>query len=562
MRVAAMSALVALGACSSPKSGPDGTVEPDPKGWTITIDMSGLDRFVLPADAASWPVAGIATASEGLASVAVGGGLVDVDGSGAFAGTVDVAPGLTPVPILATDAAGHERKGDRTLLAAQFLADGAYNPHAAGLVLGDAVLAAMSDGIADYAADVDVAGEILARDVLSQDDRCVTWPVSANQGAPTATLVRDGGELWLRIRVPNLYVYFEGQCQGLLSTIPVAGEMGGTLDVWTRLSAKAPAAGACLTAFEHTPPEVEIAGWGFDVWGTSGPLQGWIVDLFSGNKSAEARAQLATEVGARADTLLATKLEHVSVYDNTSALELLGKPVVLDLCVSGIASTGDALLAQIAARATGTGSREAPGAPQLEGLVVRAHEGELVLDANVIGQLLYAAWRDDALVRGAPDIDVGVLQILMPGLAEEFPDATTAQVAIDAELPPLVRATPDGPGDLQIELGDMMIELSVGGTRVLRFGTVLTLALELVPEDGALVPKVVDTQARVTLLDERYDGSDTALEQAVQLQIGTAASALLAGGASIALPALPGLGTPTDVTADAGGRYLHLPLAP
>jgi hypothetical protein len=64
------------------------------------------------------------------------------------------------------------------------------------------------------------------------------------------------------------------------------------------------------------------------------------------------------------------------------------------------------------------------------------------------------------------------------------------------------------------------------------------------------------------LLDERYDGSDDALEQAVQLQIGTAASALLADGAAIALPDLPGLGAPVDVTADPGGRYLHLSLAP
>jgi hypothetical protein len=658
MRLWGIAVLAALAGCSGSKStSPDGTTEPDPKGWTITIDTTGLDRFVQPADAATWPIAGRATASEGLDSVAIAGALVDVDANGAFAGSVPVAPGLTPVPILATDTAGHTRKGDRTLLAARFLADGAYNPQAARLVLTDAVLsamsdgvasyaadvdvageilardvlsqddrcvtwpvsghqgavaaslvadggdlwlrirvpglyiyfegqcqgllstipiagemagtldiwtqlAAMSDGVASYAADVDVAGEILARDVLSQDDRCVTWPVSGHQGAVTASLVADGGDLWLRIRVPGLYIYFEGQCQGLLSTIPIAGEMAGTLDIWTQLAAKPPANGGCLRAFDHSAPEVSVSGWGFDVWGTSGPLQSWIVDLFSGNKSAEARAQLVSEVGTRADDLLATKLADVTVFERSSQLELLGRPLALELCVSDLDGTGNTLSAQIAARATGAGTREAPGTPQLDGAIVRAASGELVLDANVIGQLLFAAWRDNALVRGAPDIDIGVLQILMPGLAEEFPDATAAQVAIDAELPPYVRATPDGPGDLQVELGDLMIDVTVAGTRVLRFGTVLTLALELVPQDGALVPTVVDTQAHVVLLDERYDGSDDALEQAVQLQIGTAASALLADGAAIALPDLPGLGAPVDVTADPGGRYLHLSLAP
>lgn len=563
MRALSCAALIAAVGCSAKStSGGDGTSEPDPKGWTITVDMAGLDRFVQPADSPSWPVTGTATATEGLASVAVDGALVELDGRGAFAATVPVTAGLTHVDVLATDDAGHTRKGDRTLLAARFLADGSYNPDAANLVLGNAVLAAMNDSIASYATGVDVAGEILARDVLSQDDRCVTWPVSAHQGTVSATLVADQGELWLRIRVPNLYVYFEGSCQGLLSTIPIAGEMRGTIDVWTQLTPRPPATGACLTAFAHSQPEVSITGWSFDVWGTSGPLQSWIVDLFSGNKSTEARTQLATEVGARADELLATKLENVSVFDRSSQLELLGRPLTLDLCVGGIASANGVLRAQIAARATGAGSLAAPGAPQLDGPAVAAAAGELVLDANLIGQLLFASWRDGGLTRTAPDIDAGVLQILMPGLATEFPDATAAQVAIDAELPAYVRATPDGPGDLQIELGDLMINVSIDGKPVLRFGTQLTLALVLTPMNGALVPSVVDTKATVALLDERYDGSDEALEQAVALQIGSAATKLLGDGAAIALPDLPGLGAPVDVTPDPGGRFLHVKLAP
>jgi len=175
---------------------------------------------------------------------------------------------------------------------------------------------------------------------------------------------------------------------------------------------------------------------------------------------------------------------------------------------------------------------------------------------------LFASWRDGGLTRSAPDIDAGVLQILMPGLAKEFPDATTAQVAIDAELPPVVHATPGGPADLQVDLGDLMIDVSIDGKRVLRFGALLTLSLDLVPMNGALMPTVVDTKAKVALLDERYDGSDAALEQAVEVQIGAAASKLLGDGAAIALPDLPGLGAPTDVTPDMGGRFLHVKLAP
>jgi hypothetical protein len=110
--------LVLVFACSGRHPGDD-VVDPppDPKGYTLAIDMAGLDRFVQPATATSWPVAGTVTASEGLASIAVAG--TDLGASTSFTTTVPVAPGLTRIPILATDLAGHTRKGDRSLLAAR-----------------------------------------------------------------------------------------------------------------------------------------------------------------------------------------------------------------------------------------------------------------------------------------------------------------------------------------------------------------------------------------------------------------------------------------------------------
>ena len=128
-------ALIALGVmgCSASDKSPGDDVEPDPKGWTITVDMSATDRFVQPATSTTWPVSGEATATEGLASVAVGGMTAPLDG-GAFTASVAAAPGLTRVSVLATDDAGHTRKGDRTLLAATFLPEGAHNPAAASLV--------------------------------------------------------------------------------------------------------------------------------------------------------------------------------------------------------------------------------------------------------------------------------------------------------------------------------------------------------------------------------------------------------------------------------------------
>lgn len=558
MRVLAAMALVVVG-CSSHSVDPG--AEPDPKGWTISVDMSRTQRFVQPETSTSWPVAGVATATEGLVSVDVAGVPIPFDPDGTFANDVPVALGLTPVPVLVRDGEGHERKGDRTLLAARFLPDTEHNPLAASLVLDNTILAAMSGGIASQAANVDIAGEILAREYLSQDSQCATWPVTAHQGAVNVKLVQDHGNLWLHIQIPNLYVYFEGECQGPLRVIPLAGEMGGMIDVWTQLAPHA-GQGPCLEAFTHSTPQVTIAGWGFDVWGTGGPLQNWMVTLFSGQKAAEARTMLTTEVGARADTVLTEKLASISVFDRDSQLVLLDRPIGLHLCLAALDKVGSVLVARIAAQALGAGMREAPGAPQIDGATPAVAAKELLLDGNLVGQLLFASWRDGGLTRALSVADISVLQILVPELVDRFPSSSTAQVTIDAELPPLVRATPGGPGDLRVEIGDLMIDLTVEGKRIFRFGIVLTMSLDLVPVDGKLVPMVIDATAKAALLDELYDGPDAALEAAVQVQIGKLAASLLGPSAAIALPELPGVGAPTGVTADAGGRFLHVTLGP
>ncbi len=557
MRAYALIALTVMGCSGNSGGGDDDIVEPDPKGWTIEVDMSATDRFA-PPEATMWPIAGEATATEGLASVDIDGAATELDG-GTFATEVPVALGLTRVNVLATDSAGHTRKGDRTVLSARYLPDGAHNPAAASLILDDAILASMGEGLAGEAGDVDVAGEIMARDILSQDDRCVTWPVQASQGTVKVDLVEDQGDLWLRIRIPNLYVYFEGSCQGLFSTIPIGGEMGGTIDVWTRLTANPSAPGQCLSSFAHTRPEVLINNWGFDVWGLGGPLQSWIVSMFSGEKSGQARSQIASEVGTRANAMLTEKLADIQVFDRTSEVELLDQSVALHLCLGNLEKVQGKLIARVAANATAGGDKPAPGVPQTGGELVDPANNELLLDANLVGQLLFASWRAGGLSRPGPDTDIGLLNILVPELETEF-STTVAQVMFDGELPPLVTATPDGPGKLRVQLGDVMLDMTLDDKRVFRFGMILTLDLELTPMDGKLVPSVVATDADVWLLDERFDGPDEGLEAAVRLKVGDAVKDLLGANAAIALPDLPGLGAPKTVTVDPGGRFLRVGL--
>lgn len=536
-----------------------GGPKPPEPAWRIDVDMSALDRFVT-GGATTWTVAGVATASLGLAGVDVAGAATAAGGDGAFSAEVSVAgPGLTVVPVLARDVDGHERQAHRTLLSAPlYRPEGELARGAAGLVLTDAVLAAMAGSLGQSAGDIDVAGEILMRDVLSVDDRCVTWPVAAQQQPAEIALELDGATLWLKVRVPELYVYFEGTCQGLISQIPIAGEMAMDIDVWTRLTPNP--SDACVVGFQHTPPQVFLPGFYFDVWGTSGPLQGWLVELSSSGKAQEAHDTFRSEFAGQADELLGDRLAGLTVFDRNETMELLGQAVDVHLCLTALEPAGGGLVARIGAQAVAQapGARTAPGAPQLGGPVASPGPGELLLDADMVGQLLYSSWIGGGLARaGVQQVELSLLTLLVPELDGIYPADAVVDVAIDGELPPVVTVSPEPDADLRVDIGDLMLTLSVGDDVLFRLGARVTLDLDLVPMDGGLVPTVVRSTSEVHLLDEVADAPDLALEDAVNLKLADSAASLL-GGATLTLPEIPGLGAPVSVTPDAGGRYLRI----
>jgi hypothetical protein len=536
-------------------AGGGGGGDGDEAPWTVTVDMSATDRFVLDAPA-TWPVRGQAVASLGLADVTVDGHAAPVEPSGAFTAVVTPTPGLAVVSVVATDAAGHVRQAHRTLLQASFLPEGTIARFAAGVALTDAVLAGMSSSLTETAGDVDVASEIMMRETLSSDDRCTTWPVHATQDSTTATLGLDGTELLVNIHVPNLYVYFEGACSGLLSEIPIAGEMFMDIDIWTQIAPKA--ASECLEGFDHTPPEVTLPGFSFDVWATGGPFEAWLVELGSSGKAEEAHDRLQGELAGQADEKLQSKLADMRVFDRQQTMTLLAQEVELALCVTRIEPEGSQLVARVGAVVHGTGQRLAPGAPQVGGPLAVPQSGELLLDADLVAQLLFSAWRMGGLQRArAQTADFGLLALLAPGLVDRYPNATEVDVNIDGELPPVVRTSTAAGADLTVELGDLMLDLAIGDDRLFRLGVSLRLELDLVPMDGALVPTVVGADAEARLLDEIEDVADGALELAVQAKLGSSVADLL-GDAKLTLPALPGLGAPTDVTPDPAGRFLRI----
>jgi hypothetical protein len=551
-----------LGGCSSKAPGgpmtggdDDGVTPPGEAPYTLAVDMSKLDRYVTGAPA-TWPVVGVASASLGLAGVDVETMPASVDGAGAFSQDVPVAAGLQVVPVVARDAKGHARQAHRALISADYLPEGSLARDAASLALTDAVLAGMAGPLTQQAGDIDVAAEIMARDTLSVDDRCTTWPVQATQDATQVALALDGTALWLNVRVPNLYVYFEGECQGLFQTIPIAGEMTMDIDAWTQLSPNPGA--ACLVGFAHTTPDVQLPGFSFNVWGTAGPLANWLVDIASSGKAQQAHDQFQQEFTQQADTLLGQKLAGLSVFDKHTTMTLLGEPVDVHLCLTGLVPVAGQLVARVGATASAGGTREAPGAPQLGGPSAEPGAKELLLDADMVGQLLFSSWRAGGLHKaGVQQVDFSLISLIAPDLDGMFPDDARVDVDIDGELPPVVSASPVAGADLRIDLGDLMVDLSVQGQHLFRLGARVTLDLDLVPQDGGLGPTVVATTSEVHLLDEIVDAPDAALETAVQSKLADSAAQLVAG-AKLVLPEIPGLGAPVGVTPDVGGRFLRI----
>lgn len=544
--------------------GPGGATDGDGEGepaFLIEVDTSATDRFVVGA-ATSWPVAGRATASLGLAGVEVAGEEVRVAEDGAFAVDVGLGPGLTVVPVFARDVAGHERKGHVSLLApAEWRPEGELARDAARLVLREAILDALAEPLWAEAGAIDIAGEILARDVLSVDDRCVTWPVVARQGAPGVELALEGAQITLRVRVPDLYVYFEGECQGLLRTIPIAGEMATDVEITSRLAPR-PAEG-CVVGLTHTPPSVSLPSFWFDVWGTGGPLSGWMVELASSGKAREAHDQLRDELTRKADALLQAKLADRTIFDRRETRTLLGVPVEAHLCLTSLVDVDGTPVAGIGAatRALAEAGLAAPGAPQMGGEDTVPAPGELLLAADLVGQLLFSAWGAGGLRReNVAQADFALLGEIVPVLKQRHPKATTVDVAIDAELPPVATVSPESGADLRVDLGDLMLVLSVEGEIAFRLGARVTLDLALEPTGRALAPAVVKVGSQVHLVWGLV-GTDRDVTTAIETVVGQKleqAAPMLLGGATLGLPAIPGLGAPVDVTAEPGERFLRV----
>ena len=537
-----------------------------PDGYVLTIDTSATDSYA-PAHATSWTISGRVVASEGLSSLSVGGGPVPVGAGGQFTRDVSLMPGLNLVPIEASDmgAPPHLRQGHRAILATDYLPEGHINPRAASLTLTNEILADMAAPLAGLVSGLDIAAEIRSRPTLT-DDECRTVPDSASHGTPTLSLTVDGtGALWLEIRIPGLDVRYHGRCSTFLFSADVTGRM--QTDVVLRTQLTAPPGDVCITGLAHTPPVVDLVGFDNSVSGGGSLLELLIVTLAAEIKEGDTADALKAEFEAQADMLLSSELMGLTVFNVSETMTLFDTAIDVRLCMTGLVTEGGALRAIVGANAMGPSGGDvagaAPGAPIVAGELPAVSPGKLWLDANLVGQLLFSAWHAGGLADDAvEEIPLDTLMIVVPDLRGRYPAGTMARIGIDGQMPPLVRAAAPGDGDLLLEIGELHLLISAGDDLLFRIGAVIRMTLELAPDGASLRPEVSDVTADTWIIEEPVvDADEEVLNAAIQLQIGTAASALL-GDATIGLPDIGGAVVPTDVTASPGGRYVEITLAP
>ncbi|HUS63997.1 MAG TPA: hypothetical protein VMZ28_05600 [Kofleriaceae bacterium] len=548
------------------EDGDDTPLPPGASGWAIEVDMSGLDRFA-PRDAETWPVGGHVRSSEALAEVEVAGEVTPWEGApygGDFESIVGIAPGLTVVPIYARDVLEHERRAHRSIIASDYLPEGAWNDRIMTLALSDTLLESVNALIAEQTAGLD--DQIAAFEGQEMSGGSCTMTVTEASAGDLLVELLAGEELTVHANLPDLHVEFAGVCFDGLVPVNVAGTIGGTIDITVGLTAATPAEGeVCVSSFTHSEPVVAIEDWEYEVYSPDGPVQTLLVQTLAPS-SEDAHDMAVDGIRDGIDGALDGQLEGLDVLRFTNTIEVVpDRPITMDVCLAEMAPVDGRQVVRLAGAVAGLGEREAPGAPMLPPDAPVTGDGEFLLDTGLMSQMTFSMWRDgvfDVEQEGA--FEVGLLALLIRELTEAFPDAELADIAVAGELPFLVRAAPDVEGaDLRVEVGDLMVRISIEGQEVLHIGLHVRMDVDFVAQDGQMVPTVVGSLIEATVLGEMFDSNDDSIEGVIELGIEQAMDQFLGGGGVGGLPeVIPGLGRILDVTPDAGGRYLRVAFEP
>lgn len=556
----------------------------DPTSWALSADTESSDRY-LPLEQASATIRGDVTATAQPVQVQIGepGAMQSVTASGgAFTATQSVDPGMSLVRVVATDAEGRHRDAHRSVLRADYVPEGDALADAAALVVDDGMLDTLSAAAASQISGLDLSGFITPGMPLLSEAGCTIYADSLSHSPPTLSLsITDDGNLRATARLEDIRVGFHGQCSLLGNDITIrdSSEVDETV---AELSMN-------LTPIEPVAPEQCISG--FTSSDVSFALTEFDIDLRLGGcgllclagelvgEIAEGalRGMLEDRISGQLDGLIDPQLAMLDLFGEPSALDFLGTPVEVGLCLTDLGPEMGQLTARLGTEVTGPGGNPhmAPGAPALPAMAELSTPGAIYLDPALVGQIVYSVWNGgglrfedlSAIAPDAPSFPVSAIatapEVRSYLTDQGVPSTENLRVGIDAVMPPLVRAaTPDeamSGADLFLEIGDLRIALGSSRGDLFTISTHVRLALALEPTpEGALAPTVLADQSEFTAwlsATEVPELSNRAIDGLLELVTPLLREQIpgLLGGAAIQLPDLGGPILVSDVAPTPGG---------
>jgi hypothetical protein len=309
--------------------GPTGTEATEV--FSIEVDTAGSDTY-LPLDAATGEVRGTVTASAGADRAEVDGEDAALDARDGFRVEVPLARGLTHVEVHGFDVEGRSGRGDRAILRADYLAEGALREEAVALAVDDALLGAMASTAVGSLGMLELASFVAPGTAVVSGSPCTIYVDSITHAPPSIALSTSAdGRLRGTVRLTDITVNVRGRCSAL--GLDVELRRGTQIDqtdveLATTLSPSFPAPGACADGLVASDTSVRITRFDIDlrlggcglVCSAAGEVVGELAEGF-------VRDYLEDQVEEMVVDELGPALDGVSILDTATTMDFLGTPV-------------------------------------------------------------------------------------------------------------------------------------------------------------------------------------------------------------------------------------------
>ncbi len=416
-----------------------------------------------------------------LVRIAINGATVPVGSDGTFTATVPLPRGLAILETHAIDAAGHDVRDVRAVLAGPFAPSDGTVAAPIGARLGRAGVTAIGKALAASAKTLDFKQAAQALNPIYEEPGCLGARVdiaSVSVGAIEVGLVPTTNALELAVRIDaievKLDVHYRVACIGGSTSMSVRTRARVTSEL--RVNA---GAGRIRTAFPK--PDVTLDDFQFQMIGMPGVIESMLKRV----TRPAVEIALAQMISSKLPPLVDTQLS--ALLTRPALPQVLGRDVDVIVAPSWVelAPTGIAMVADVKLAVRGGSA----GRYATTRSIVPVPTGDAVVwvSASSVNQLLSGLWAARAFDRTMPRDQLGPLAMLL--------DERIASVELAIALPPTIHAD----ATLELAVGDLLITArDAAGAEVQRFAVSLRTGLAIKP--GVLALGTTEPQVFAQLL--------------------------------------------------------------